>query len=114
MDQMQKDWNKSLGTLLARRAQHPPKFKFEPEVHRRLELMLSDGSTMRDHPLRRCVTVPVAHGRAKTESLDPDPGLDRTGRTNSSGIQPAPPAVQLDVLPASASVANSAYKRQLP
>jgi hypothetical protein len=44
MYQMQKDWNKSVGTLLTRRAQTPPEFTFQPERHRRLDIQMSDGS----------------------------------------------------------------------
>ena len=44
MDQMQSDWNKSVGTLLAYRAQYPPTFHFDAVLHRRLCLRMSDGS----------------------------------------------------------------------
>jgi len=44
MDQMQSDWNKSVGTLLANRAQYPPTFQFDAQMHRRLNLRMSDGS----------------------------------------------------------------------
>merc|ERR1712113_1285755 len=41
---MQRDWNKSLSTLLARKAQRPPEFKFVPAVHSKLRIVMSDGS----------------------------------------------------------------------
>lgn len=34
MDQMQTDWNNSVATLLIRRANQPPQFVFDPDVHR--------------------------------------------------------------------------------
>lgn len=45
MQQFQRDWNKSVGTLLAKQAQHPPKFDFNPNFHRKLEIVMSDGSS---------------------------------------------------------------------
>lgn len=44
MDMMQTDWNKSLGTLLMRYAQIPPPFEFDGPRHRKLEVVMSDGS----------------------------------------------------------------------
>lgn len=44
MEQMQADWNKSIGTLLAKRAQQPPIFTFQPAKHRRLELAIFNGT----------------------------------------------------------------------
>jgi predicted membrane chloride channel (bestrophin family) len=44
MLQMQVDWNKSVATLLAKRANQPPTFEFDPDLHRSLELSMSDGS----------------------------------------------------------------------
>lgn len=52
MQLFQRDWNKSVGTLLAKRAQHPPKFYFDPEYHRKMHLVMSDGS----HTTRRRLT----------------------------------------------------------
>eukprot|EP00929_Paragymnodinium_shiwhaense_P042316 TRINITY_DN21913_c0_g1_i2.p1 TRINITY_DN21913_c0_g1~~TRINITY_DN21913_c0_g1_i2.p1 ORF type:complete len:594 (-),score=99.83 TRINITY_DN21913_c0_g1_i2:492-2273(-) len=53
MEQFQHDWNKSIGTLLAKRAQYPPVFDFQPERDRLLQLVMSDGSEMAmDHPDR--------------------------------------------------------------
>lgn len=45
MDQMQMDWNQSLGTLLARRSQQPPRFDFDASLHRRLEVAMRNGKT---------------------------------------------------------------------
>lgn len=45
MSLMQRDWNKSLGTLLAKRAQRPPSFDFDVHQHRKLEVAMSDGTT---------------------------------------------------------------------
>eukprot|EP00927_Polykrikos_kofoidii_P042856 TRINITY_DN3690_c0_g2_i1.p1 TRINITY_DN3690_c0_g2~~TRINITY_DN3690_c0_g2_i1.p1 ORF type:complete len:592 (-),score=98.68 TRINITY_DN3690_c0_g2_i1:270-2045(-) len=42
MDQMQLDWNQSLGTLLATRAQQPPKFEYTKDYHRKLDVIMSD------------------------------------------------------------------------
>jgi len=44
MMQMQVDWNKSVATLLARRANQPPLFDFDPDLHRNLDVSMSDGS----------------------------------------------------------------------
>jgi len=46
MNDMQKDWNKSLQTLLAKRAQRPPTFEYDPIGHERLDVVMSDGSTV--------------------------------------------------------------------
>lgn len=43
MVQFQRDWNKSIATLLHHRAQKPPRFNMEP-IHRTLELQMSDGN----------------------------------------------------------------------
>lgn len=63
MTQMQREWNQSLGTLLLRRAQHPPDFEFRPAQHRQLQTLSSDGSR-----------------RAKSTILLPSPDL-RSGET---------------------------------
>lgn len=44
MQLFQRDWNKSVGTLLAKRAQQPPKFEFNARHHRKLDVIMSDGS----------------------------------------------------------------------
>jgi predicted membrane chloride channel (bestrophin family) len=41
MDQMQADWNQSLGTLLSARAQKPPKFGYNQGYHRQLDIIMS-------------------------------------------------------------------------
>merc|ERR1719181_2684535 len=46
MVEMQRDWNKSLGTLLWKRAHKPPDFDFHP-WHRDLSLVMSDGQAPR-------------------------------------------------------------------
>lgn len=51
MQQFQRDWNKSVGTLLSKKAQHPPKFAFDAETHRMLSLVMSDGSSMQKNRL---------------------------------------------------------------
>merc|ERR1712232_1103207 len=45
MEQMQRDWNKSLTVLLLKRGHRPPTFAFDPDFHRELQLIWSDGST---------------------------------------------------------------------
>eukprot|EP00440_Ansanella_granifera_P076809 gb/GFBE01083348.1/.p1 GENE.gb/GFBE01083348.1/~~gb/GFBE01083348.1/.p1 ORF type:complete len:357 (+),score=47.12 gb/GFBE01083348.1/:1-1071(+) len=49
MDQMMKDWNTSLRTLMANRAQKPPRFDFDGDVHRKLTVVMSDGSPCDNH-----------------------------------------------------------------
>mmetsp|Transcript_33214 Transcript_33214/g.51686 ORF Transcript_33214/g.51686 Transcript_33214/m.51686 type:complete len:624 (-) Transcript_33214:212-2083(-) len=44
MVQFQRDWNKSIATLLHQRAQKPPRFTMA-NAHRNLELQMSDGSS---------------------------------------------------------------------
>lgn len=47
MDVMQADWNKSLATLLHEMANKPPRFKFDPQIHRDLNVRMSDGTSAR-------------------------------------------------------------------
>eukprot|EP00927_Polykrikos_kofoidii_P042858 TRINITY_DN3690_c0_g3_i1.p1 TRINITY_DN3690_c0_g3~~TRINITY_DN3690_c0_g3_i1.p1 ORF type:complete len:601 (-),score=73.53 TRINITY_DN3690_c0_g3_i1:58-1860(-) len=49
MDQMQTDWNQSLGTLLATRAQSPPSFCFARTYHRKLDTIMSEDVCCRGH-----------------------------------------------------------------
>mmetsp|Transcript_71140 Transcript_71140/g.206000 ORF Transcript_71140/g.206000 Transcript_71140/m.206000 type:complete len:605 (+) Transcript_71140:188-2002(+) len=44
MHQMQADWNNSIATLLAKRANCPPNFSFDAASHRQLGVRMSDGS----------------------------------------------------------------------
>merc|ERR1712217_957966 len=44
LHQFQSDWNKSIVTLLAKRAREPPDFFFEPDFHRNLSVVMSDGT----------------------------------------------------------------------
>lgn len=46
MHEMQQEWNKSVCTLLCKRAQRPPVFTYEPEVHDDLEMAMSDASAL--------------------------------------------------------------------
>merc|ERR1719478_1455003 len=46
MQEMQQDWNKSVCTLLMKRAQRPPQFKYDPIVHRSLSMAMSDASEL--------------------------------------------------------------------
>lgn len=69
MHQMQHDWNKSVGTLLAHRAQRPPSFAYVPSVHRQLEMKMSDGSQL----TKRRLTLPpsaVLHGELLEAQMD--------------------------------------------
>mmetsp|Transcript_71141 Transcript_71141/g.206009 ORF Transcript_71141/g.206009 Transcript_71141/m.206009 type:complete len:613 (-) Transcript_71141:14-1852(-) len=43
MEQMQREWNKSLATLLTKKGSSPPRFVFDPTKHRTIELCFSDG-----------------------------------------------------------------------
>merc|ERR1712232_1424850 len=45
MEQMQRDWNQSLMVLLQKRGHRPPAFEFDPDWHRELHLVWSDGSS---------------------------------------------------------------------
>jgi len=46
MNEMQQDWNKSICNLLRERATRPPKFAFEAEAHRELNVAMSDASDL--------------------------------------------------------------------
>merc|ERR1719450_1456501 len=46
MDEMQQDWNKSICTLLDKRAQRPPNFMYEPVKHDDLSIAMSDASEL--------------------------------------------------------------------
>merc|ERR1719310_1890861 len=45
MKEFQTDWNKSISTLLQRRAREPPHFAFEREKHEDIAIAMSDGIT---------------------------------------------------------------------
>jgi len=69
MLQFQRDWNKSLGTLLHEKAQRPPTFEFKGPFHRRLDLLMSDGSeSKRKLNLRECSPGEEEFGDAPRES----------------------------------------------
>merc|ERR1712100_596409 len=42
MEAFQKDWNKSVITLLDKRATRPPKFFYDPETHDHIDIVMSD------------------------------------------------------------------------
>jgi len=46
MDEMQQDWNKSLLTLLDKRAVRPPAFAYSPEIHDDPDIVMSDASDL--------------------------------------------------------------------
>merc|ERR1712232_1300988 len=46
MDEMQQDWNKSLLTLLDKRAVRPPNFTYNPEIHDDPDIVMSDASDL--------------------------------------------------------------------
>jgi len=55
MEQIQADWNKSLGTLMNKRAQRPPLFEFRGDSHRRLDLMMSDNTRVQQ---KKALVIP--------------------------------------------------------
>lgn len=69
MMQMQADWNKSIGTLLAKRASQPPKFEFDPDFHRQLGLRGSDGSVLDARRLTE-FTAMGANAAARAKKLE--------------------------------------------
>mmetsp|Transcript_93190 Transcript_93190/g.146507 ORF Transcript_93190/g.146507 Transcript_93190/m.146507 type:complete len:335 (+) Transcript_93190:3-1007(+) len=46
MHGFQQDWNKSVNTLVQRRAQRPPMFTYDPTVHDELTVQMSDASDL--------------------------------------------------------------------
>jgi putative membrane protein len=68
MAQMQRDWNKSIGTLLAKRAQRPPLFEFDRTTHRRLEVAMSDGTAAN----KRRMTIPASAMNRQSCAADKD------------------------------------------
>eukprot|EP00928_Gymnodinium_smaydae_P021124 TRINITY_DN1821_c0_g5_i1.p1 TRINITY_DN1821_c0_g5~~TRINITY_DN1821_c0_g5_i1.p1 ORF type:complete len:504 (-),score=62.40 TRINITY_DN1821_c0_g5_i1:316-1827(-) len=46
MNEMQQEWNKSICTLLKKRAQRPPTFLYEAEIHDDLSIVMSDASAL--------------------------------------------------------------------
>merc|ERR1712227_1119064 len=46
MDEMQQDWNKSICTLLDKRAQRPPNFIYDAPRHEELNIAMSDASEL--------------------------------------------------------------------
>lgn len=46
MHEMQQDWNKSVCTLLCKRASRPPVFTYEKEMHQSLSIAMSDASPL--------------------------------------------------------------------
>jgi len=81
MTQMQIDWNKSVATLLAKRANQPPHFSFNAPVHRKLEISMSDGSYA--CPRRMTITEHL-DGRRGTEGGG-EPSLCGAGGRGSGG-----------------------------
>merc|ERR1719261_1565217 len=46
MNEMQQDWNKSVVTLLHKRATRPPNLKYDPEVHAECDIVMSDANVL--------------------------------------------------------------------
>lgn len=90
MNQMQRDWNKSLGTLLAKRAQRPPKFTFDTAFHRKLEIAMSDGSS----DVRRRMTIPDSAMNRETTSVARITRTEGPASETAGGVSsPGPAAV---------------------
>eukprot|EP00747_Dinoflagellata_sp_TGD_P024467 gnl/TRDRNA2_/TRDRNA2_130570_c0_seq3.p1 gnl/TRDRNA2_/TRDRNA2_130570_c0~~gnl/TRDRNA2_/TRDRNA2_130570_c0_seq3.p1 ORF type:complete len:604 (+),score=75.48 gnl/TRDRNA2_/TRDRNA2_130570_c0_seq3:70-1881(+) len=100
MDQMQRDWNRSLSTLLARYAQRPPKFDFDEEEHHELLLSMSDGHDAED-PTRISHQVICA---ATGPSPDRPSGKESERESMASSI---PPEVQAVAPPPAAALQPS-------
>lgn len=80
MGQMQREWNKSLGTLLAKRAQRPPMFEYNMNYHRKLEVSMSDGTDT----AKRRMTIPVNQNALAAE--DEEGHVDRHDSTGAFGV----------------------------
>jgi len=72
MEQFQRDWNKSLIVLMTKRGHTPPSFKFDPEEHRQLFVVVSDGSTPRPRRGRRPSDVKATKARISVISRGSD------------------------------------------
>merc|ERR1719443_1903402 len=46
MNEFMQDWNKSVCTLLSRRAREPPRFEFDAGVHPTINIAMSDASDL--------------------------------------------------------------------
>jgi len=86
MDQMQDDWNKSVASLLKSSAQTPPKFRFDPIVHRKI---LDLGSCCADLGSYRtgCRMSSETDDEMVKRRSESDGKIDPTGGTDSiSGL----------------------------
>jgi len=100
MHQMQADWNNSIATLLAKRANHPPSFSFDGDAHRKLDISMSDGTHIAP---RQLVMAGYVNGVEDTCHKDepckvPEPpvlinGFGGAGHSNIPDVSPTALAI---------------------
>eukprot|EP00927_Polykrikos_kofoidii_P058363 TRINITY_DN5283_c1_g1_i4.p1 TRINITY_DN5283_c1_g1~~TRINITY_DN5283_c1_g1_i4.p1 ORF type:complete len:599 (+),score=118.04 TRINITY_DN5283_c1_g1_i4:140-1936(+) len=84
MEQMQADWNKSVGTLLMFQAQRPPEFAFNQRVHCQLVMSMSDDSQEQKWLLSLPMNV-----RPSNASQASDDEAEKKGYAGSSKFSPS-------------------------
>lgn len=117
MQEMQQDWNKSVCTLLMKRAQRPPVFTYDPQVHRSLSMAMSDASelyvpTDKDaHRIKQRQSVATIKLSTKTKASSVGAMIDRTSKTiASAAVQGAIAVAAPPVADAPASVEKDKAK----
>jgi len=85
MDRMMQDWNKSICTLLAKKAHRPPDFAYDPAVHEDLIVVMSDASD-----LYAPVFPEVTKGVAVIKVTDRSSKFAK-GKSRSSVVHDGPP-----------------------
>eukprot|EP00928_Gymnodinium_smaydae_P021122 TRINITY_DN1821_c0_g3_i1.p1 TRINITY_DN1821_c0_g3~~TRINITY_DN1821_c0_g3_i1.p1 ORF type:complete len:499 (-),score=75.55 TRINITY_DN1821_c0_g3_i1:153-1649(-) len=78
MNEMQQDWNKSICTLLDKRATRPPLFTFEAGVTEKLHMAMSDASDLyvpKVPTVRKGVAkIKVGNGQGREKKAETEPG----------------------------------------
>lgn len=70
MDQMQADWNNSVASLLVRRANQPPQFKFDPLTHRQMSTVCCGYADTTDMEKRKSLNLDLVNGNHDNSNGD--------------------------------------------
>merc|ERR1712032_1773380 len=99
MDSFQKEWNKSILTLLDTRGSRPPAFKYDPAVHDELEVVMSDASELYAPIVPQKVDkgnsiIKIVTGRGRQKTSTGRRQSDENKRRSSEGGRHRPEGVR--------------------
>merc|ERR1711992_268447 len=90
MSDFQREWNKSICTLVDKRALSPPSFDYDPEIHEQLLIAMSDASHLYVSTPPPASRYTVSRITVRAASKEEEKPLDETQSKEEAKLAKAP------------------------